>query len=139
MRTLYVMTDRHNGLKYVGSTSDFNRRMESYKSWQSGPKNRIFERLREIGFSGFDVQILATDSDSKILAQEQSSILSLGTIWPNGYNMTRNGQGGVGRRVKILGSSFSSLTDASEKLNIPKTTIFGRISRRAPGYAWEDV
>lgn len=95
---VYCLTNRHNGRRYVGETSNFKDRMSYYKSTVQRVEAETAQSLRpievviyEIGFDAFDVEILdcseAVEDKATRKAREAFYIAELKTYVPKyGYN-----------------------------------------------------
>lgn len=100
MRTYYIYkaTNKINGKSYIGQTIDFEHRKKTHLNRRDGycDPNSIFHKaLDKYGEENFDWEILATIPGKKFAdAVERRMIYDYGTYKPNGYNMTKGGDGG---------------------------------------------
>lgn len=106
------------GKKYVGQSVDLNTRLRQHKhSPKTGGKSAVVNAIRNYGFDNFKVTILAEveektekERDDKLFQFEKHFVKEMNTIFPNGYNVSRGGQGNPGwkwdneYREKILKS-----------------------------------
>ena len=99
-RTLYKLVDNINGKIYIGSTSFVYDRVVQYRNPGTIRQSKLFQRLREVGFDNFTMYELAVGEDSEIRRMESELIIKHDSLWPNGYNMTRETRGGAVRKGK---------------------------------------
>lgn len=97
-RTLYKLVDNLNGMIYVGSTSNVYDRVAQYRSPGTIRKSKLFQRLRDIGFSNFTMYEIATGDEVEIRRMESELIVKLNSRWPAGYNMTNETRSGTLKR-----------------------------------------
>lgn len=95
MYSVYCFTNKINGKKYVGLTSNVKQRHRQHKS----TRNRcpVFSNaIKKYGFENFDFEVLVED-----LSREEASrfeikfIKEFNTLVPNGYNRTEGGDSSV--------------------------------------------
>lgn len=98
MGCVYLARNTVNGKGYVGKTiKDLDERKEMHQ-WHAydGSPFYFHRAIRKYGWDAFEWSILAEDDDDGwLLLLEQKWIKRLGTLLPNGYNMTAGGEGGV--------------------------------------------
>ena len=89
--TIYCLTNRVNGKRYIGYTTNFHKRLRQHEKTQS----IIGYALRKYGLSNFRITILL-DSLTKTQAKnhERHLIAAFNTLVPNGYNVAEGGKGG---------------------------------------------
>lgn len=100
MRTycIYKATNKINGKSYIGQTIDYDRRKEQHLHRRDGycDPNSIFHKaIDKYGEDNFEWEILGTVPGKEFAnAFERSCIMQYNTYKPNGYNMTKGGDGG---------------------------------------------
>jgi|ERR1039458_282653 group I intron endonuclease len=96
---IYVATNTVNGKQYVGQTTARRpvRRWNSHlQRAHKGGGHPLYCSMRKHGASAFVFSVIGIADDQKSLDNlEQSFILSLNTIAPNGYNLKNGGGGGL--------------------------------------------
>lgn len=93
---IYKITNLITGKCYVGFSKDAARRFKRHISLATqGVNRRLYDSMRKHGFENFELLILDT-CETKEEAQllEKEWIKELNSLMPNGYNMTRGGDGG---------------------------------------------
>lgn len=100
MRTFYIYkaTNKFNGKSYIGQTIDFEQRKHTHIHRRDGfcDPNSIFHKaLDKYGEDAFEWEILA-EIPGKSFANtfEREMIRKYNTYKPNGYNLTKGGDGG---------------------------------------------
>ena len=104
MGYVYLATNRINGKRYVGQSIDFDKRKNEHrKSSLSGSRYVFHCAIRKYGFDAFDWEVLKhrefiTREQNKLWMTywEKHYIKELNTMAPNGYNLTKGGEGVVG-------------------------------------------
>ena len=114
---IYVITHIESGRKYVGQTmlSVHDRFEEHVWSAEAGSDRPLPAAIREYGEDAFAIEeVEKTSSLDDANRKERRLIRSLGTLFPNGFNLTRGGGGTnrPGKTVKIDGKVFQSQADA---------------------------
>lgn len=100
MRTfkIYKATNRINGKSYIGQTIDFEHRKHTHIYRRDGycDPNSIFHKaLDKYGEENFEWEILAEIPGKDFAdAFEREMIRKYNTYKPNGYNLTKGGEGG---------------------------------------------
>jgi len=99
---IYVVTNTVNGKQYVGQTT-----VPIQKRWQrhcaaargARPDCRVFHAaIRKYGPTSFLIETILLKngaSQTDLDARERETIIALGTIAPNGYNLKEGGLGGA--------------------------------------------
>ncbi len=90
--TIYKLTNKLNGMGYVGMTKNFKRRMCEHRKLHNA-NTRISKAIAEYGWENFKQEILEICDVSIASEREKFWIDRLETKAPNGYN-TRDGGGG---------------------------------------------
>ena len=99
MGCVYLARNRVNGKQYVGKTSKtLSRRRKHHECLARGKSSHYFHcALRKYGYENFEWLTLATSEDSNELhSLEQEYISLFNTLAPNGYNLTKGGDGTPG-------------------------------------------
>lgn len=129
MGIIYLMTNKINGLQYVGQTSlTLAARMRGHKNEAKYLKPNVYfvRAMHKYGFENFDVKIIEECPDENLDEREVFWISEYDTFLGPGYNSTRGGQG----NKKFLNSDIAKLWDAgftraeiADKLNCSKATV----------------
>lgn len=92
--TIYLRTNKVNGMQYVGQTGDFKQREMAWKKLSTRYANLFLTKDREkYGLDNFETSILAeVGTQEEAWELEQKYIKELGTKYPDGYNMSDGGQ-----------------------------------------------
>ncbi len=114
---------------YVGKTQNFARRKSTHKSELNAGKhkNEYLQRSwAKYGAHNFEIILWEECSQEFLSEKEKSYILSLGSMIPNGFNMTKGGDGGAmsreiieRTRLKNLGRKLSEET----KMKISRSNL----------------
>lgn len=120
MYCIYMATNKTNLKKYIGYSSDFNKRIKSHKhfAFVKNKNNKFYEALREYGWSNFEWEIIFESWDKYYCLTVAESLLikEYDTI-KNGYNLLEGGNGGRG------GSKGRILTENEKKIISERTKI----------------
>lgn len=97
MRTYYIykVTNTINGKIYIGKTSQFKERKWQHERCYEKEDCRFHRAIQYYGKEKFNWEIIAeTDNNEKANELEKFYINEYGSYHPNGYNMTKGGDGG---------------------------------------------
>ncbi len=91
---VYCLTNKVNGKRYIGQTTDFKRRMSSYRNGHG--HNRIGSAITRHGWANFTVTVLDTaDYREELDFLEIAYIEMYHSTDPElGYNLKQGGTGG---------------------------------------------
>lgn len=96
--TIYKATNKINGKSYIGQTIDFEHRKHTHIHRRDGhcDPNSIFHMaLDKYGEENFEwEELMKVPSKEFANAMEKTMIWKYGTYKPNGYNLTKGGDGG---------------------------------------------
>lgn len=103
---IYILANKVNGKQYVGCSSDVPYRVNWHLNLYSTSSPAIHKAIKKYGRDAFDVEIIPYPgiSDEALNAVEIWKIKQLNTISPNGYNLTKGGEGVTGLNI---GKKFS--------------------------------
>ena len=90
MAGIYILTNRVNGMKYVGCTlRDIQVRVDEHLSGNRSSTRLIANAIKLFGKHNFDVKKINCDGyfPAVIASYETNLITSLNTLTPNGYNV----------------------------------------------------
>ena len=91
---IYLLTNLITLLCYVGKTIDFKRRMRDHKNGKSIDKSYVERSIRKHGWHNFKVEILIDDVPKEDLSNLETCYIAVkDTLYPNGYNLTKGGEG----------------------------------------------
>lgn len=164
MGSIYIITNKVNGKRYVGQTAkdpeqrwcDYSRKLTPKQS----KRPRLIEAaIMKYGLENFSFDVIETCDEAMLDAREMHWISELGTYWVDGcgYNMTHGGHGQRGLRhteewcskvrcpVSQFSQSgqfiaeFSSLTNAGKTFGIDRSAISKCCKRKrhdVGGFIW---
>lgn len=89
---IYKITNKINGLGYVGQSIDCNRRWSNHKS--TPLKRTIDLAIKEFGIENFTFKIEKECLPEELDYYERETIEKYHTLYPNGYNMRGGGRSG---------------------------------------------
>lgn len=142
--TIYLRTNKVNGMQYVGETENFRRREWEWKCLKKNYANwYITEERNKYGLENFNVVIIDhCETEEEAYDLEQKYIKELGTKYPDGYNM---GDGGLGQKgvkpseetrrkmsEKAKGRKHSEewKKNMSKKMNGKNNPMYGKKNRK---------
>lgn len=93
--SVYCFINKKNSKKYIGITSNIDRRYRQHKSGRN--RCPVFSSaIKKYGFDNFDFSILKSDlRKQEAESFEKKFILDFNTLVPNGYNRTEGGNSSV--------------------------------------------
>lgn len=94
--TVYLRTNKVNGKKYVGQTSNIKQRERQWKclKWYYANKRLTVDR-NKFGLENFELEILFESEDqTEANKKEIEYIEKYNTLYPHGYNITTGGKNG---------------------------------------------
>lgn len=128
---IYRCTNRINGKLYVGKTIRtlaVRRKQHEMDSFNNTTGSIFLRALNKYGVENFDWEVICeVDGIDELNSLERSYIFKLGTLIPNGYNITKGGDGGdtslnhpkkqqiIEKRKKSLREFVDSLTEKERK------------------------
>ena len=151
MVTIYVITNKKNGMQYVGQTADFPKRLKIHR--HGNPNTLIGQAIKKYGWANFEMKPLAETGGNEADAAERLAIALLKTLYPYGYNVDN---GGIRNKttheitktrpvkpVKCVetGQVFESIAGASNATGITASSISNscQCNWRAGGLHWEFI
>ena len=107
---IYILTNQVNGMQYVGKDSNLPSRVDKHFSGSEQDCRRIHNAIKKYGHDAFSVEIIQYHgiSQEALNAVERWKIKQLHTLSPNGYNLTKGGEGTLG---------FKHSKDTCEKIS----------------------
>lgn len=102
---LYKITNKINNKYYIGSTSEYNKRMQTHiligikeegNSNKVSDKQDLYHDLDKYGLESFDFEILATSKDKVVISRLESKFIRENYNDKLSYNISK---GASGRRV----------------------------------------
>lgn len=95
MGCVYMATCLSNGKKYVGKTKGSLKKRISQHLTYSKRKGSLFHKaLNKYGKDDFQWEVLFEHEDNNVICEKEKWFISeLGTMLPEGYNMTTGGEG----------------------------------------------
>jgi group I intron endonuclease len=123
MGLIYIATNKLDGKTYVGQTSQgFEKRLAVH--FCARKKSYFGNALRQRGIDGFDFEFVPCPLD-ELNATECSLIATIGSKYPNGYNLTDGGEGTRGykqsaeqlKKLSILRTGRKASPETRKKLS----------------------
>ena len=110
--TVYLRTNKINGMQYVGQTSNISARNRQFRNLKAKYSCEIFDSdRRKYGIDNFELEILAeVETREEAWELEQTFIKVYNTIYPNGYNVSSGGKGAKGVSPWLKGKHLSEET-----------------------------
>lgn len=100
---IYCISNKINGLKYFGFTSNYKRRISQYKRFGCKGQTKLYDALVEFGWDNFQTEIVCECDDYHERNFMEKWFIALYDTYNNGYNATKGG------------SSDYTLSDISRK------------------------
>lgn len=98
MAYLYRLTSP-TGKSYIGITRKLGKRMNDHRSSaKNGIRTLLYAAIRKYKWESFSMEVMAIGSFEYVKELEIKAIAAFGTMNPSGYNMTRGGDGMLGRK-----------------------------------------
>ena len=92
---IYMYTNRLDGKRYIGKSTDIEaRRQKHLRNARDGRHSYFYNALRKFGPDQFEFTVLEECSEEQLDAREKFYIEQYNSLMPNGYNMTEGGTGG---------------------------------------------
>ena len=97
--TIYKLTNKLNGMGYVGMTKNFKRRMKEHRRYRPRSSSyrgcRVDEIINQYGWENFTVEVIEVCDAEIAEEREKHWIKELNTLEPHGYNYTTGGTKGT--------------------------------------------
>ena len=92
---IYIIENDVNKKLYVGQTTyNVKQRFSNHISSSRNVNTALYGAFKKYGIESFKVsKVIKLDSKEEMDEMEMFLISELNTIYPNGYNMTKGGQG----------------------------------------------
>lgn len=99
MAYLYRLTSP-SGKSYIGISKDYRRRwaIHRYRANSNG-QGALYTAIRKYKWESFSSEVLVIGSFEYVKGMEIKAIKHFNTMYPNGYNLTRGGDGVVGKHT----------------------------------------
>lgn len=113
MGIIYCAQNKVNGKRYIGqSVNSLEQRRRGYLGQaRRGRPQPVFDAIREFGEDAFEWSVLFDDVDDEDLDEyEIDAIAVYKTLVPNGYNLSRGGNGSSKESRKKLSESKKNLS-----------------------------
>lgn len=116
---IYLITNKLNEMKYVGQThKSIEQRFSSHCN-RNSDLNYLQRAINKYGKENFEICLLTTANTSDELNElEIYHIASLNTVYPNGYNLTIGGKGGLKSEETKKNMSLSKIGKPSHRKGI---------------------
>lgn len=130
MGSIYMYTNKTNGMKYVGQTKCRVQKRD-WEHWNRD--NSYIDRvLRKYGKDNFSLEILEDNVDNENLDKREIYWIAYYDSFNNGYNLTKGGDGAKTfceskgyQIIKLLKDSEKTMKEIGEELNYSIYTISG--------------
>lgn len=139
LKDIYVITNEITGEQYVGQSKDAKKRFAQHKN--SNDKLPLHQAMKEFGIENFSIKILEKQI-SNYNEKEKEWIKKLNTLAPNGYNVTKGGNGyphlngiycyqaifnldQLKEVIKEIKLNKKPLTHIAKDFNVNKSIIYG--------------
>ena len=134
MAYLYRLTSP-SGKSYIGIAKDYRRRwtIHRYRA-NRNEQGALYAAIRKYKWESFSSTILAIGSFEYVKEREVKAIAAFDTYHPNGYNLTRGGDGATGRptpkavRDKIAAGNRGKVMTAASRKKLSMARKGGTIS-----------
>jgi len=121
---LYIIENKVNGKQYIGWTVNTSRRFKCHVNGWKGGSVLVNRAAKKYGISKIEMTILLETTDIEYVKYMEIMVIKhLGTIVPNGYNLTKGGDGVAGLTPWNKGLTKSTdirLMYISEKVSVTK-------------------
>jgi len=92
---IYMYTNRLNGKRYIGKSTNIEARQSKHRrNAKDGRASYFYNAIRKYGLKQFDFEVLEECPEDQLDAREQYYIEKYETLYPKGYNLTPGGTGG---------------------------------------------
>lgn len=92
---IYMYTNRVNGKKYVGKSTNIEARQGKHRrNAKDGRESYFYRAIRKYGLEQFDFEVLEECPEEELNEREKHYIELYNTLYPGGYNLTEGGTGG---------------------------------------------
>ena len=94
--TIYLITNIITGMRYVGQTNCYDKRMNTHKSISKNSKSKeylriLYQDIRLYGWDSFTKEVVLECQESEADKHERYYIKAFGTLYPSGYNLDSGG------------------------------------------------
>lgn len=134
MAYLYRLTSP-SGKSYIGIAKDYRQRWQIHRyRAKRGHNSAIYSAIRKYKWESFSSEILVIGSFEYVKELEVKAIAAFNTLYPHGYNLTKGGDGSVGRhtpqhvRDKIANSNRGQKRDALMRQRLSAARKGGTVS-----------
>jgi group I intron endonuclease len=97
---VYSITNKLNGMQYIGITSDTKKRFKSHCGPKTRAKSYIKNAIHEHGKESFNFNVLVVADRRYCMELEAKLIMAYNTLAPSGYNICGGGEGPVAALTK---------------------------------------
>jgi group I intron endonuclease len=93
MGYIYIVTNKINGMKYVGQSIqlDIKSRWKAHRSKKRSVGKILHNAYKKYGYDNFDYKIICICFDEDTNKYEEEYIKKYNTVHPNGYNLLQGG------------------------------------------------
>ena len=120
---IYLITNLVNNKKYVGQTSDYQRRMRQHKTQND---QLIDQKIQEYGINNFSFEILEENlSPEEANEKEKYYIKVFNSLIPNGYNIHTGGKNNsIGEENPLAKITEAEAQWILDNRNIPEQVLY---------------
>lgn len=92
---IYMYTNRLNGKRYIGKSTNIEARFGKHRrNAKDGRESYFYNAIRKYGLEQFDFEVLEECTEEELNEREKHYIDLYNTLYPSGYNLTPGGDGG---------------------------------------------
>ena len=120
---IYLITNLVNNKKYVGQTSDYQRRMRQHKTQND---QLIDQKIQQYGINNFSFEILEENlSPEEANEKEKYYIKVFNSLIPNGYNIHTGGKNNsIGEENPLAKITEAEAQWILDNRNIPEQVLY---------------
>ena len=118
-KDIYVITNLITGTQYVGQSKDAKKRFNAHK--KAKDNTLLHQAIITYGADVFELEVLDSQVEN-FNEREKYWIKKLNTMYPNGYNMTKGGEGYPHPNGELCYQAKLSQKELKEIVNLLKNT-----------------
>lgn len=85
---IYKVTNKSNGMSYIGQSNDIRRRWREHQNKMNTKNTLLYQAMREYGKENFSFEVIEECALTELNDKEKYYINKYNTMTPNGYNMS---------------------------------------------------
>jgi len=125
--SVYVITNKITGKKYVGVSNNPQKRFYQHAKINKKTKSIVSNAINQYGIENFSLEVLLVADRNYCFEMEKKLIFVFNTLTPNGYNICKGGKGSSGLCGELNGmfGKTGELNPQYGKIG-DKAAFFGR-------------